>query len=287
MNGTYGTIKPATVDIAKDVQIFYNYKPNRSYENSKTFNELAASNLLNVYAGEETTVPISGLYNLRLPLTIFGNKGIYTVYIKPKEMKKTIKTVGVLNDFPDVRGVIFEAIDFEDEFKDTNALVGYRIDYNVGSSNEYSRIITSSNLCELVPQNLNKQNKYRFSDNDNANLIFCTVTPSTTSSLSNTPPPIGTNMESVNVVNTKFNPVMFEIEMVEHDAETLSYLVGGDQLRNLENGTFTIYNNDKGIYRQFETYTVKTQLGKPLFDVKANKYPVDTTQEYDKTIGSF
>ena len=96
MNGTYGTIKPATVDIAKDVQIFYNYKPNRSYENSKTFNELAASNLLNVYAGEETTVPISGLYNLRLPLTIFGNKGIYTVYIKPKEMKKTNKISGVI-----------------------------------------------------------------------------------------------------------------------------------------------------------------------------------------------
>jgi hypothetical protein len=165
--------------------------------------------------------------------------------------------------------------------------VGYRIDYGSDGSG-YSRIITSSNLCDVVPTN--GQAKYRLcsgSNQGNGRLIFCTVTPSSTNSFTpNSLPSIGFAGESVKIVNTKFNPVLFEIEMVEHDAETLSYMIGGDQVRNLENGTFTIYNHNKGIYKQFETYTVKTQLGRPLYDIKANKDVIDSSQNYDNTIGS-
>jgi hypothetical protein len=79
---------------------------------------------------------------------------------------------------------------------------------------------------------------------------------------------------------------MFEIEMVDHDAETLSYMIEGEQVRNLENGTFTTYNHNKEIYKQYDTFTVKTQLGRPLYDVKANKEVIDSSQNYDNTIGS-
>lgn len=290
MNGTYGTIKPAMVNIEKDVQIFYNYKPNRGYDNANTFQELPVSNLLNTYLDNNNSVPIDGLYNLKLPLSIFGNRGIYTVYIKPKEMKKTIYSVGQLVEYPDVRGVIFRTDDFESSLITNNALVGYRIEYGNGGDG-YSRIITSSNLCDVVP--INGQIKYRLynSNSDigasNGKFIFCTVTPSSSNSFTpNSIPSIGIAGENVRVVNTKFNPIMFEIEMVEHDAETLSYMLEGEQVRNLENGTFTIYNHDKEIYKQFETYTVKTQLGKPLFDIKANKDVIDSSQNYDNTIGS-
>lgn len=287
MNGTYGTIKPAVVDIDKDVEIYYNYKPNRGFDNAKTFNKLPSSNLLKTYANEDTTFSIDGLYNLKLPLSIFGAKGIYTIYIKPKEMRKHIYTVGQLIDYPDVRGVIFQSDDFDSSLTSTNGLVGYRIDYGSDGSG-YSRIITSSNLCDVVPTN--GQAKYRLcsgSNQGNGRLIFCTVTPSSTNSFTpNSLPSIGFAGESVKIVNTKFNPVLFEIEMVEHDAETLSYMIGGDQVRNLENGTFTIYNHNKEIYKQFETYTVKTQLGRPLYDIKANKDVIDSSQNYDNTIGS-
>ena len=78
---------------------------------------------------------------------------------------------------------------------------------------------------------------------------------------------------------------MFEIDMVEHDAETLSYLLEGDQVRNLENGTFTIYNHDKEIYKQYNTYTVKTKLGKPLYDIKELRNDINTNETYENTIG--
>lgn len=287
MNGTYGTIKPANIDIANDVQIFYNYKPNRSYDNDKTFQELPVSNLLNVNSAEG--ISIDGLYNLKLPLSLFGRKGIYTIYIKPKEMIKTIYTTGVLVDYADVRGVIFQTNDFTENLTKNNGLAGYRIDYD-SDGEVYSRIITSSNLCDVVPTN--GQAKYRLYDNygdagsSNGRLIFCTVTPSSSASFTpNSLPSIGVAGETVKVVNTKFSPVMFEIEMVDHDAETLSYMIEGEQVRNLENGTFTIYNHDKEIYRQYETYTVKTQLGRPLYDIKAKKDIIDSSQNYDNTIG--
>lgn len=287
MNGTYGTIKPAVINIEQDVQILYNYKPDRGHDTTKTFEELSASNLLNTYESTNGTIPISGLYNLKLPLSIFNKKGIYTIYIKPKEMQKTIYAIGQLRDFPDVRGVIFKASDFNDtQLSSSNGLVGYRIDYGT-DGNGYSRIITSSNRCSLVPSN----GIAKFILNSESNgvgggdLIFCTVTPSTANSFSpNAMPSIGSNSESVKVVNTKFSPLMFEIEMVDHDAETISYMLEGDQVRNLENGTFTVFNHDKEIYRQYETYTVKTQLGRPMFDVKTNKDVIDSTQSYDNTI---
>lgn len=287
MNGTYGTIKPAVVNIEQDVQILYNYKPDRGHDNTKTFTELPASNLLNTYESTDSTIPISGLYNLKLPLSIFNRKGIYTIYIKPKEMTKTIYAIGSLRDFPDIRGVIFKTSDFNDsQLTVNNGLVGYRIDYG-NANNVYSRIITSSNRCSLVPSN--GIAKYILNNDGGGvgggDLIFCTVTPSSANSFNtNTPPSIGSQNESVRIVNTKFNPLMFEIEMVEHDAETLSYMIEGDQVRNLENGTFTVYNHDKEIYKQYETYTVKTQLGRPVFDIKTNKDVIDPSQSYDNTI---
>jgi hypothetical protein len=289
MNGTYGTIKPANINIERDVQIFYNYKPNRGYENNKNFRELSSNHLMNVYMDNDANVSIDGLYNLKLPLSVFGQKGIYTVYIKPKEMTKTIYATGQLYDFPDVRGVIILADDFDEMLTVDNGLVGYRIDYG-SDGNGFSRIITSSNLCYIVP--INGQNSYRLYENSSnvgssrGKLIFCTVTPSISKSFTpNSLPSIGVGSETVKVVNTKFNPIMFEIEMVDHDAETLSYMIEGEQVRNLENGTFTVYNDNKEIYKQFETYTVKTQLGKPLYDIKANKDVIDSSQGYDNTIG--
>ena len=48
-----------------------------------------------------------------------------------------------------------------------------------------------------------------------------------------------------------------EIEVTNHDIETLSYMVEGEQVRNLENGTVTTYTFDGQIYKQMEYASIK------------------------------
>lgn len=257
-NGVYGIRKPANITI-DDVDIYYYYRPTRSTEspNFKGFVKVSdpGTMLSPAVLNENNDSLVSGLYNLRLPLEIFGKKGIYTIYIMPREILATIVDVSTLTgDFSNVRGVVFNA---SDSIPTNNgSLVGYRMEFignEVNQNGEY-RIITSSNRCEPVSQNtststMTKGIKYRF--NDSSDLIFCTVTPSTASSFKSTAfPYIGTTGEQVKLVNTKFNPVLLEVEMVKHDMETVSTMLEGAQLRNLDNGIITTFDEDGNIYHQ-------------------------------------
>lgn len=279
MSGIYGTVKPAKINISEDVTIYYSYKPNRGYDGLGEFAELSPSNLLP--ASKSENISIDGLYNLKLPLQTFGKKGIYTIYITPKEYNLSIYAVGNLSEYSDVRGIILNTDDLPNSSMRSNgSLVGYRVEYE-----NFTRIITSCNFCDVIP--IQGQNKYRLSkgSTSNSNLMFCTVTPSAANGFNPTDiPSIGSKGTSIKLVNTKFNPIMLEIEMVEHDAETLSYLIGGTQVRNLDNGVFTTYNDNNEIFKQYDTYTIKTQLGKPLYDVKEVKQSIDISQNYNNII---
>ena len=145
--------------------------------------------MLSTYTDSESTdstdLTIDGLYNLRLPLDEFSEKGIYTIYIKPKEIHLKILDVSVLAAYPDVKGLILaKPNDLEDESIWTNGnLVGYRVEYfDNGEKTDYYRIITSNNLCEPTLQNvtdsMQKFTRYRFTDNSTNKTMFCTVTPS-------------------------------------------------------------------------------------------------------------
>ena len=49
-------------------------------------------------------------------------------------------------------------------------------------------------------------------------------------------------------------------------------MLEGSQLRDLDNGLVTTYNNNDEIYAQHEHYTLKSQYtGDPVFEVKRNK----------------
>lgn len=283
MSGIYGTVKPANINIEEDVTILYSHQPSRSYDSVNEFIELEPTNLIHTTSNGTT---IEGLYNLKLPVDIFGEKGIYTIYIKPKEIRTSIYAVGFLDNYSDVKGVVFEADKLPSFFRNKNGMVGYRIEYG-----DYTRIITSSNVCQVRPRE--GQNTFTLYSPNGGNmitrgkLIFCTVTPSTANGFTpNDEPPIGVGGDEVAIVNTKFNPIMLEVEMVEHDAETLSYMLTGTQVRNLDTGVFTTYNHNNEIYKQFDTYTVKTQLGKPLYDIKAVKEIPDISQNYNDIISN-
>ena len=48
-----------------------------------------------------------------------------------------------------------------------------------------------------------------------------------------------------------------EVEITDHDIETVSYMLEGEQVRNYENGRVTTYNFNGEIYKQMEYMTVK------------------------------
>lgn len=290
-NGVYGTNIGANVT-NNDIEIYYSYSPTRNYDdvNKAKFEKLDDSLLeqseaeINESEGKITNVAIEGLYNLKLPLEKFNRKGYYTVYIKPKEYKTKIVDVGVLSDYSDVKGVLLnlesDNASLNALLNENNSLVGYRIIYYVNKNGtsqkeDYYRIITSNNKCEPVVQNLSNVNQkaVRYRYNDNSSLSFLTVTPSVATTFNpNVAPYIGVSTQEIGIVNTKFEPVLIEIEMVEHDDETISTMLEGSQLRDLDNGLVTTFNNEGEIYAQHEHYTLKDEFtGKPVYEVKKNK----------------
>lgn len=286
MNNTYGIVKPSLIDVANDVEIWYHYRPSRNSEDPTFKNFIKYDNPENILnsalcnvSGQNNKLP--GMYNLKLPATTFSKKGIYTLYIKPKEIICTIKDIGVLTAFPDIRGIVLDLNEIVNKTMFTSdSLIGYRIeyyDYNNGSLNrqDYHRLITSNNYCEPVSQNVTTVNTtskgYRF--NETGSMVFITVTPSTSPSYkSNIKPYIGAPNQRIIISNTKFDPIMLEIEMVEHDIETLSIMVEGEQVRNLENGRITTYNFNGEIYKQYEYSTIKNNYNQSnIIEAKLQK----------------
>ena len=119
--------------------------------------------------------------------------------------------------------------------------------------------------------------------NDTSSLMFCTLTPSSAPSIRpNILPFIGEAGQTVIISSTAFNPIMLEVEMVEHDDETLAYALYGNQSKSLEDGIYSIYNFENAIYRQYNLYEVKDQFtGSPLYEVRQERDNIDFTKDFD------
>jgi hypothetical protein len=290
--GSYGTIRPADVSI-DDIEVLMHFTPSRTTGgNGVNFTSIDPATVLNRVANPNGngTELMGGIYTLTLPSTMFNQKGFYTLLIKPVEIRTRIVDCGVLSALPNVKGLVFDinAIDnrFIGQFQN-NGLVGYRIEYleNGNKVNNMFRIITSNNKAEPVNQNLTNTNqkaiRYRF--NDNSSLVFATVTPSSTSNVKpNVLPFIGEPNQEIIITNTFFNPVMIEIEMVEHDIETIAYGLFGNQTKSLEDGIYTIYNFNNQIYKQYNLFEIKDRFsGKPLFEVRELRTNIDFLKGFD------
>lgn len=292
MNNVYGTKRPANIT-SNDVEIYYHYRPNRCEDDPgfPTFKKLSSSYLTKSKYGDtknENEFELPGMYNLRLPVNDFKQTGVYTIYIKPKEIITNIIDVSTLAAFPSVKGIVINDGALNDSSISTNGgLTGYRVEYFDDDDNRIQdfRIITSSNRCEPVSQNMNdsmqKGVRYRF--NDSSNLIFCTLTPSSASSFkANSEPFIGNTSQKIALVSTKFNPVCLEIEMVEHDAETISWMLEGDQLRNLDKGLITTFTKEGAIYHQSKTGHITDIEDGVVHDFKINsKNDIDFSEDIE------
>ena len=302
--GAYGTtisINIANTDIPSLVDISYCYHEKRSFDSLSTakFKKLDSTILTQAARdkdSEDFDTVVDGMYNLQLPLSEFNKKGFYTVYIKPKEIEAVITDVSSLTAFPNVRGLVIDSANIKDsnmreKALSNNGLVGYRIIYisDAGARQDYYRIITSNNRCEPVVQapNSSSDKSYTYRYEDASPLTFVTVSPSSAPTFKeNATPFIGKPTQKILLVNTYFEPIMLDIEMTTHDADTISYMLENSQLRDLDNGLVTTYNDNNEIYNQVEHFTLKDQYtGKPVFEVKQNKNNnVDFSQTIDDKI---
>ncbi len=296
--GSYGTIRPADVSPA-DVDIYYHYVSGRTASAEVQFEKLDNSQdiLTPVFHNENTggkanTEILGGLYNLKLESSRFSELGIYTLYLRPKQIRTTVSDCGVLSSLPSVRGLVIDlsVIDPADRNKFTpQGLVGYRIEYLDADSGakipNFFRIVTSSFYCEPITSNLSNSSqkaiRYRYSDIA-TNLMFLTLTPSSSpTSRPNTIPFIGQPNQSIILSNTFFNPVMLEIDMVEHDATTLAHALYGNQSKSVEDGIYTIYDQNNNIYKQFNLYEIKDDVNETLYEIREKRDNIDESLNFD------
>ena len=289
--GNYGTVRPADVKIS-DIDVFYTYTPSREVPPTIPIQKLNTNAVLSPFNHPNDingTFPVfGGLYNLTLPAANFSAKGFYTIIIRPKEIRLNVTDCGVLSAFPNIKGLVFDKSQLPNELTTNEALVGYRVEYFDDSGSKipnFFRIITSSNAAEPVNQNLpntvQKSIRYRF--RDNASMVFCTVTPSSASNVTpNKLPFIGEPGQKIVLTNTFFNPVTIEIEMVEHDFDTLAYGIFGNQIKSITDGKYTIYDNQNNIYKQYNLYEIQDEFtGEPLHEVREETDNIDFGKNFD------
>lgn len=293
MSGTYGTVRPANIT-PNDVEIWYSYRESRNSDivNGAGYSRLSSSCLSRAVHGVTEGYDgnfLEGLYNLKLPVNYFYRKGFYSVYIKPKEHRLRITNVGTLATERSVRGIVFDSSEtgISDPYirglvNSNNGIVGYRIQYlsqNGVDREDYYRIVTSNFRCEPISSS---DGSKRYAYNDSSTLVFVTLTPSAAPSFNpNINPYIGSVGQSVILTNTKFSPILLDIEMTEHDSDTISNMLEGSKLRDLDNGLITTFDEDGNIYHQSEHFSVKDEYtGKPMFEANVRrKDDVDFSQE--------
>jgi hypothetical protein len=284
--GSYGTVRGADVSPA-DVEIILNYTPSRDDTSNFTLTKLNAQSILRPYFNNNNTGGnagveiLGGLYNLKLPADQFNKIGIYTLLIRPAQIRTTITDCGVLSSLPNVRGIVIDLNNVPSEYRNkfiNQGLIGFRVEYlNTDGTKvpNFFRIITSSFYCEPVFQNLTNTNaksvRYRYTAGG-GNLLFCTLSPS--SAPTNNPsavPYIGQPNQEIIIQNTYFNPTTVEVEVGENDFDTLAIALYGNQTKSMEDGIYTIYDNNNNIYKQYNLYEVRDQYNTLLYEVRQNR----------------
>ena len=299
--GSYGIVRPADVSPA-DVEIYYHYTSGRTSTAPVTLKKLISTDVLTpVYHNSDTTDDASapnaeilgGLYNLKLSADDFSELGIYTLHIRPKQIRTTITDCGVLASLPSVRGLIIDTsnVPAADKNKFTpQGMVGYRVEYINTNDNRtkipnFYRVVTSSFYCQAITSNLSndtdKSIRYQYTDQV-TNLIFMTITPSSSpSTRPNVIPFIGQPGQKIILTNTFVNPTTVEIDMVEHDASTLAHALYGNQTKAITPGIYTIYNENNEIYKQYNLYEIKDEFSETLYEVREERTDIDETLGLD------
>ena len=284
--GSYGTIRPSDVS-PEDVEITMVYTPSRDVTEDFTLTTLDAPTILRPYFNNSVTggnagvEVLGGLYNLTLPAEQFNALGIYTLYLRPAQIRTVITDCGVLSALPNVKGIVIDLTNVPVQYQNKfvpQGLVGFRIEYlNPDGSKipNFFRVVTSSFFCEPVVTNevntTQKSVRYRYVDGS-ANLLFLTLSPSSSpTNKPNATPFIGQPNQSIIISNTYFNPISLEVEMVEYDISSLAIALFGNQTKSIDDGIYTIYDAQNNIYRQYNLYEIRDQYNALLYEVRQSR----------------
>jgi len=301
--GSYGIVRPADVS-PEDVEILYHFTSGRTTTAPITLTRLNAEDVLTPVYHNQNTVDdsnvqgneiLGGLYNLKLTSEKFSELGVYTLHLRPKQIRTSITDCGVLASLPSVRGLVIDLNNVPAAYRNRftpQGLVGYRIEYiNTNGTFQkipnFYRVVTSSFYCQPIVSNLSnstdKAIRYQYTD-QTSNLVFLTITPSSSpSSRPNVVPFIGQPGQNIILTNTFFNPTTLEIEMVEHDASTLAHALYGNQTKAITPGIYTIYdnNNNNAIYKQYNLFEVKDEFNETMYEVREEREIIDESLDFD------
>lgn len=296
--GTFGNIKPSDISV-NNIEIFYSFSPNRN-ENSNEFFRLTSTDVLqeinlpadDELAGAGETNLLEGIYNLILPANIFNQIGVYTLYLRPRRYRSVIVDCGVLSASPDKKGIILDANQLPAELTANNALQGFRIEYINSDGTKLrntSRYVVTSNRAIPVTENIGNtsQTSVRYRFDDSGSLLFLQLTPSSASNVKpNSTLFIGNPNQTILLCSTAMSPMSVEVEFTENDIDTVVDYVGGEQIKDVDNGILTHYtrdaNGNREILKQFDLYEIKDDVGNvSLFEVKQEKDNIDDSQDFD------
>lgn len=282
--GIYGTKKLADIT-SEDVDILYAFSSSREDLGDVTFkplyNFVSESDLLKMIGAD-------GMYKLRLPSNVFNEIGFYSILIKPKTFKTTIRDCSVVvteDEFGvqiSKKGIVIPAA----QFRKSNSLVGWSVEYLDADGvkiKNLNKIITSS---DLVSPSVNSNSVANlgatsYSLDTSGSYLFLTLSPDEGSIVSGEGAgDVGVAGRDIFLTNTYFDPIHIEVEMVEHDIKTLSYALYGNTTRDNETGIFTYYDEQGNIYRQYNLFTRKKQFSQGSVDIREIRTNINSNQNF-------
>lgn len=298
--GTYGTIRPADVS-PEDVEITMVYTPSRDETEDFILTNLDAPSILRPYfnngntGGNANIEVLGGLYNLSLPTNQFNAIGIYTLMLRPAQIRTSITDCGVLSALPNVKGIVVDLNNVPQAYRNKfipQGLIGFRIEYLNPDGTKipnFFRIVTSCFYCEPIVVNqtntTQKSVRYRYVDST-TNLLFLTVTPSSSpTNKPNATPFIGQPGQTIIVSNTYFNPITIEIDMVEYDTSSLAIALFGNQTKSIDDGIYTMYDSNNNIYKQYNLFEIRDQFNALLYEVRQDRGTnIDFTKNFSSIV---
>lgn len=282
--GVYGSRKLASVDF-NDVDTLYAYSASREELGDTQFTPLYGST---TEAEFRRILGADGGYKLRLPASVFNKLGFYLILIKPKSFKTEIVDCSfvVTNNDTEIqiskKGIVIPKL----QFQSSGSLIGYQVEYFDGNGvkiKNFHRIITSSDIVSVSTNNNNgNANSTSYVLNSNGNNLFLTLTPDEASLISSQQKAdLGSAGQTILISNTFFDPTMIEVEMVDQTLETLSWQLGGNSVRNLETGEYSVFDDNGNLYRQYLLLTRKSQFTNGNLDIRQEIKDINLNQNFD------
>jgi hypothetical protein len=295
--GTYGSIRPSDVKL-EDIDMFYNYIPNRYTQSNEMFRLNPTEVMEYCYLPTDDDIStggedlLEGIYNLKLPTSVFNKIGLYTIYIKPKTVVNSIIDCGVLSALPTVKGIVLDINSLPENLRSNNALQGYRIEYIDTTTGDkirnLIRYVVTSNKVSVTVENVGntKQKAQRYRFDDSGTLLFLQLTPSSSSDVKpNITPFIGVLGQTITLTNTFFTPVVLEIDLVKNTIDTLSDFIVGEQIKDTQKGIITHYDANRNITNQYNVFDVKEDTTDvPLYEVREKRDTIDISQDFNKIV---